>query len=336
MGNPELRPALTEIKSFAMSPRLRVKRGSEMSHRNSLTKGLMRHVLWAVCSLLVLSGCRDYKGEAEKLQLKVAELERRSAAFADTIRVLRETDQNYYNVAVDLMNSGKLTDAIAKLQELKDKFPASSLLPQVDKTMRDAKKEIEALAKKEAADLDALLEGARKADVEEAIAKIEAYVAQPHDPTLISRAKGALDEYRKRFEEVRAEREAERLTGLRIVGVSSQWAWGGLMGDQLLRPEVKVKIENISSEDVTKAEVKITFIDVSNNEVFSEASDYTIGYGDSPLRPGYSKTAFLYSGVGYKSDLVALNFPRLVAEVSINDHLYRKVTVSRTYGGVNW
>jgi len=296
----------------------------------------MRYVLWALCSLLVLSGCRDYKAEAERLQLRVAELERRNAASADTIRMLRETDQTYYNVAVDLMKSEKFTEAVAKLEELKAKFPTSLLLPQVDKTLREAEKEIEALARKEAADLDALLDGARKADVEEAISRVEAYVAQPHDAALIARAKGALDDYRRRFEEVRAERDAERLTGLRIADISSKWAWGGLLGDQLLRPEVKVKIKNISSNDVTKAEVKITFIDVSNDEVFSEATDYTIGYGDAPLRPGYSKTAFLYSGVGYKSDLVALNFPRLVAEISINDHPYRKVSVSRTYGGVNW
>lgn len=95
-------------------------------------------------------------------------------------------------------------------------------------------------------------------------------------------------------------------------------------------------MKNVSSGDLGDVKVAAVFVDVNKDEVFSEAVDYTVGIGDSPLRPGYAKTAFLYASVGYRSDLVAARFPDLVAEVSVNGHFYRRVTVSKEYVGVDW
>jgi DNA-directed RNA polymerase subunit RPC12/RpoP len=117
-----------------------------------------------------------------------------------------------------------------------------------------------------------------------------------------------------------------------IVSVNSEWDWSG----GLLCPQLKIQIKNTSNKDVDRLEVKASFINSSNNEIFGDAYALVIGSIDAPLRPGYSKTAYLASSVGYKNDMVALDFPPLVAEVYINDVFYDKVPISKNYAGVDW
>ncbi len=125
---------------------------------------------------------------------------------------------------------------------------------------------------------------------------------------------------------------SSKTASVTIVSANSEWDWSG----GLLCPKLQIKFKNTSDKDIDRLEVKASFINSSNNEVFGDASAYVIGYGDPPLRPGYSKTAFLTSNVGYKSDMVAIDFPPLVAEVYVNDELYEKVPISEKYAGVDW
>jgi hypothetical protein len=123
-----------------------------------------------------------------------------------------------------------------------------------------------------------------------------------------------------------------KTNGVKIVSINSGWDWSG----GFLCPHLKIKFRNISYKDIDRLAVKATFIDTLNHEIFGDAFALVIGYGDTPLRPDYSKTAYLNSNVGYESDMVTLDFPNLVAEVYVNDELYEKVPISKKYAGVDW
>jgi hypothetical protein len=153
---------------------------------------------------------------------------------------------------------------------------------------------------------------------------------------LIQKAKEKLDYYKKEYEIINVERESEKITGVRIESVDSEWDWSGSLGNRLLHPQLRIKFKNISDKDIDRLVVKATFINTSNKEIFDDALTYVIGYGDTPLRPGYSKTAYLTSSVGYKSDLAALNFPNLVAEIYVNDKFYKKIRIRKKYAGIDW
>jgi transcription elongation factor Elf1 len=123
-----------------------------------------------------------------------------------------------------------------------------------------------------------------------------------------------------------------KTASLEIVSVNSEWDWSG----GLLCPQLQIQFKNTSNKDIDRLEVKASFINSSNNEIFGDAYALVIGSIDAPLRPGYSKTAYLASRVGYKNDMVALDFPPLVAEVYVNDVFYDKVPISKKYAGVDW
>ena len=135
---------------------------------------------------------------------------------------------------------------------------------------------------------------------------------------------------------VKTERESEKLTGVRLSSVISRWDWRGSLGEQLLVPQLQLKFTNISNSPIERLIIKADFINVSTNEIFGDAFSYVVSSGDTPLQPGYTKTAFLYSNVGYKDDSVALNFPNLVADIYINDKFYRKIKISKKYAGMDW
>jgi len=123
---------------------------------------------------------------------------------------------------------------------------------------------------------------------------------------------------------------------VKLLSAESEWNWQGHLGNRLLSPQLRLKFKNISLAAIEELEVKADFINVSNNEIFGNALAYVIGYGDTPLQPGYSKTAYLYCDVGYKNDMVALNLPTLVADIYVNGNLYGKIKIAKKYGGVNW
>lgn len=52
---------------------------------------------------------------------------------------------------------------------------------------------------------------------------------------------------------------------------------------------------------------------------------YVVGSSDSPLKPGYSKKAFVYSSVGYKTKLATT--PELTVDIYINGQLIETTTI---------
>lgn len=289
-----------------------------------------------VALVLMLSSCKDHKSEINTLSQRIAQLEQENAGLKEEIQKLRETDQNYFNTAVDLFNEGRYEQSIEKCKEMKSKFPSSQIVAEADKKIKEADLRIKKIYRKEEDQLNALLINIKNQDIEIALNKLEIYINESHPADLIQKAKENISYYKKEYEIIKVERESEKITGIRIVSVNSEWDWSGLLGDRILCPLLKIKFKNISDKDIDRLEVKATFINTSNNEIFGDALTYLIGYGDTPLRPGYSKTAYLTSSVGYKSDMVALSFPNLVAEIYVNAKFYKKIRISKKYGGRDW
>jgi TolA-binding protein len=86
-----------------------------------------------VTLVLILYSCKDYKSEINALSQRIAQLEQENANLKEEIRKLRETDQNYFNTAVDLFNEGRYEQSIEKFKEMKSKFPSSQLVAEAEK-----------------------------------------------------------------------------------------------------------------------------------------------------------------------------------------------------------
>lgn len=294
------------------------------------------HLLAVVLiAIFALSGCTDKK-QIALMSAKIDSLQTENKTLKDKILKLEMTDQYFYQKAIELYQIGKYDDAIIQFNDLKLKFPASPYISESNKMIVVCEKQKKEKYNNEVKLFNALVVEAKKVDIEVAIKNINIYIQEEHPSDLIEKAKVILVEYNNAFENIKVEREATRVTGIQITSIRSEWDWSGMLGDRLLCPQLVIAFKNVSQRPITELIVKANFVNVSSNEIFGEASSYVIGYGDTPLQPGYTKKAYLTSSVGYKSDYAALSFPNLVADVYVNNVLYKKVKISRRYAGVSW
>ena len=110
--------------------------------------------------------------------------------------------------------------------------------------------------------------------------------------------------------------------------------WGtntGLTGQTLYVPYIKLKVTNQEIDPAKKITVKAVFINEEDQSVFSDATSYLISSGDTPLKRGYNKTAYLRSSVGYKKQISISSLPDISAEIYVNDEYYGKVGIKKTY-----
>jgi len=291
----------------------------------------------------LLAGCSNkneeyLRIENKKLQDKNDSLENTNKFLVEEIRKLKETDQFYYQSAVAAFENKEYEKAIEQANKIQKMFPNSSLIEASDKLIKGSQKELAAIYQKEKDILNKLLCEIEKNNFEEAIIKLKEYISETHPIDLVNKAETALIKYEKKSELIREEQEIERITKVKLISVVSKWDYQGTSGNRLLVPQLQLKFKNISSEAIEHLEVKASFINVEKKEIFGEAYSFLIGYSDSPLQPGYSKTAYLYCDTGYEEDSAksfiweGKSFPNLYADVYINDKLYRKVNISNIYG----
>jgi hypothetical protein len=294
----------------------------------------MKKFIILFCGFLFFS-CGISKEEYNNV---ISENKRLSATIIqleDEIKKLKETDQYYYQSGADEFNNSNFNVAIEWMNNLKIKFPQSNLLSSADKLIKDSNTAIAAIYQKEKQDLDSLLRDASKLDIEKAISKLQNYVSKKHPEDLIQLATQRLDKFEKDYELVRAEREIERYEGIRLIDYTTNWIVHGFSGDQLFSPQIQLKLKNISGKPLSGTiRIKVDFIKNANNEVFGDATDYFLSSSDTPLQPDYVKTAYLYSGVGYKRVFAFYELdqlPSLTANIYINNKLYKKIPIAKKY-----
>lgn len=117
-----------------------------------------------------------------------------------------------------------------------------------------------------------------------------------------------------------------------LVSVTSCWAPNtGFNGVTLYTPYLKVRVTNQRGKDATKISVNAVFYNESSKELWDDETYYLVNNNETPLKNGYSKTAYVKSSVGYKSKISEWQLPTITAEIYINGVLYDKVTVQNTY-----
>lgn len=225
---------------------------------------------------IIVSYVSINKSNTDKKNKLINELKKENERLTNIIINLQETDQSYFNRAIDLIDKSEFDKAIINLESLKKKFPYSKLIHKANSQIKIAKKKIE---------------------------------------------------QEKKQKETNALLEAEAKTGIKITSIKSSWKIrSGLGGNELLSPSLMIKLKNIGNKNIKRLFIKADFVK-GNKEIFGEGTDYLIGSSDTPLKPGYSKTAFIYSNIGFTSFFADL--PSLSAEIYINDIYIKKTWVSK-------
>lgn len=116
-----------------------------------------------------------------------------------------------------------------------------------------------------------------------------------------------------------------------VTVVSNYWYHYTAFGDDLYVPYLKIEVKNNKSSPASKITVKAVFYNETQKSLFDEQTNYLISGSDTPLKSGYSKTAFITAGVGYKTKISELLLPDITAEIYINDEYYGTIEQMKTY-----
>ena len=277
----------------------------------------------------------------ERLTAQLLILENENNLLKEEINNLMETDQFYYQSGADEFSLGNFENAIDWMNRLKIKFPASSLISSADTLIRNSNTEIRAIYERERANLNQLIREVRNIDIEDAIRRLEAYVRGNHPEDLIATARTSLDQYRNEFEAIRSVREVEQQFGVRLTDYFTGWNENTSFGQTLFQPNVALRFTNITNntlptrtvgsfgiETTNYIEIKVDFVNTARNEIHGTGSTYLVGYSEN-LPAGMARTVYINSSVGYTSRIPFDRLPELVANIYINNRLYRSVNVRR-------
>ena len=105
---------------------------------------------------------------------------------------------------------------------------------------------------------------------------------------------------------------------LEITNLTSGWEMNTSWSKTLYIPALKFDVLNSGSGDANSIIVKVVFTNQETKQIWDEETIYVVSSSDVPLKAGFSKKAFAYSSVGYKSIVTP---PKLVADIYINDKL---------------
>jgi len=276
----------------------------------------------------------DYIGAWTKLK-KCLEISPKNNE-AMTLRVSYEKDKNTQGYKLKEEELEKL------LQQVAEQDVDTALLQLKNYLAEDNPEDLKEKVKKPIRELEEkkyneILHEVEKQDVETAINTLQKYLLAEHPNDLKQKISGLLSDYEGRFEKIKAEREFEAKTGVKVTSIETLWAWQtDIGGKRLLSPQIKITLKNVSKKDISSLYVKASFVNKQTKEVFGDGLDYIVSSVEAPLKSGYSKTARISADVGYTNDSIALNFPELSVDIYINDVFYKQVQVEKIYAGVRW
>ena len=110
-----------------------------------------------------------------------------------------------------------------------------------------------------------------------------------------------------------------------IENLLSGWEINNSWNKSLYVPTVKFDIRNTGTGDADRVTVRCVFTNSGTKEIWDEETSYVVGSSDSPLKVGYSRKAFVYSSVGYKTRLATT--PELTVDIYINEQLIETITI---------
>ncbi len=126
--------------------------------------------------------------------------------------------------------------------------------------------------------------------------------------------------------------EVDKDNPYKVTVITNCWAANtGWSGTTLYSPYLKLKVFNQSGKQIDNMKLQIVFYDEAEKEMWSDESDYLVSSSDAPVKHGYSKTAFIRSSVGYRSQVSTYSLPDLIAEIYLNGALIGEVNIKKTY-----
>lgn len=123
-------------------------------------------------------------------------------------------------------------------------------------------------------------------------------------------------------------RDGELTSGqamLEIKNVTAGWEMNTSWSKTLYVPAVSFDVMNNGTGDAESVVVKVVFTNQETKQIWDEQTTYLVSSSGTPLRAGYSKKAFVYSSVGYKSEVTP---PELTADIYVNDQLVLTQAIS--------
>lgn len=112
---------------------------------------------------------------------------------------------------------------------------------------------------------------------------------------------------------------------LQIGNMIKGWEMNSSWSKTLYVPTLKFDVKNTGTGDAERVTVRCVFTNNETKEVWDEETAYVVGSSDIPLKAGYSKKAFIYSSVGYRSKITST--PKLTVDIYINDQLVDTITI---------
>ena len=112
---------------------------------------------------------------------------------------------------------------------------------------------------------------------------------------------------------------------LAIENMIKGWELNSSWNKTLYVPTLKFDVRNTGTGDADRVTVRCVFTNTETKQIWDEETTYVVGSSDTPLKAGYSKKAFVYSSVGYKTKLSIT--PELSVDIYINDQLIDTVTI---------
>lgn len=123
-------------------------------------------------------------------------------------------------------------------------------------------------------------------------------------------------------------KNGELATGQPVLDIDnliSGWDYNSSWSQTLYVPYLKFDVRNIGTGDANKITVRCVFTNTETKQIWDEETSYVVGSSDSPLKVGYSKKAFVYASVGYKTNLGIT--PKLTVDIFINEQLADTVII---------
>ena len=114
---------------------------------------------------------------------------------------------------------------------------------------------------------------------------------------------------------------------LELQNLYSGWEMNTSWSKTLYVPVLKFDVRNTGTGEAERVVVKVVFTNEETKQIWDEETTYVVGSSDTPLKVGFSKKAFVYSSVGYKTSTDAK--PNLTADIYINDELVMTITVNK-------
>lgn len=112
---------------------------------------------------------------------------------------------------------------------------------------------------------------------------------------------------------------------LEISNLMSGWDYNSSWSQTLYVPYLKFDVRNTGTGDANSITVRCVFTNNETKQIWDEETTYVVGSSDSPLKSGYSKKAFVYASVGYKSNIGIT--PELTVDIYINEQLVDTVVI---------